>query len=119
MKVFISASKRETAAALASHVELMGYEIVSSWINEGSGLIDDDEVRRAFADIDDCDVYIVINDLNTNGKYIEFGYAYAKQKGLVVYGKPLARAHKFAEVCDNLKQLNRVLRSFKNELTSR
>lgn len=118
MKVFISASKRETAAALASHVELMGYEIVSSWINDGSGLIDDDEVRRAFTDIDECDVYIVINDLNTNGKYIEFGYAYAKRKGLIVYGKPLARAHKFAEVCDNLKQLNKALRIFKKELTT-
>lgn len=116
MNIYISASKREQAAALASH--LRKHTIVSSWINESTGLFTDAEVLRTFADIDSCDVFIVMQDLNTNGKYIEFGYALGRGKHLIVYGQPTARAHMLAARCDTLPQLRKTLKNI-DKLRSR
>lgn len=116
MKIYISASKREQAAALASLLKKK-HEIVSSWINESTGLFTDEELKRTFEDIDKCDVYIVMNDFNTNGKYIEYGYAMGRGKHLIVYGERFARAHKLAHQCDTLPKLRKILKKLDNPAT--
>jgi len=92
---------RREAIRLMEALNASGFEVTSSW------LVADDELTDEFArkdlnDIDRADALVALNpeswaNLGTGGRHVEFGYALAKGKPLVIVG---ARTNIFHQLSD-------------------
>ncbi len=93
MKVFIAATKKPNAAAIAHSLEkLFGCEIVSRWHSrpDGTGMqVPSDTLE----DIRRSDVFVILNDASTTGKLVELGYAMAFGKLIVYWNGTTSRYH--------------------------
>lgn len=118
MNIYLASrfSRRHECHALGKQLEKYGYKIVSRWtlpdsdhiVASGISQIAADKERERFAledleDIDKCDIVVSLMEdeprNNTRGgRHVEFGYAIAKGKELVVIGCRETVFHHLPEV---------------------
>lgn len=117
MKIYLAArfSKRHILQAWQIELEKLGHEIVSRWSMRGSdhmkspGLSEraSESERARFAkedieDINNCDCVISLMEEPRNdgrgGRHVEFGYALAKGKRLMIVGDKETVFHDLPEV---------------------
>jgi nucleoside 2-deoxyribosyltransferase len=95
---------RPVAITVMHDLEAAGHRVTSSWLR--TGCQDDDctlTARRDLEDIDVADALLVLqpddwHDKGTGGRHIEFGYALAKGKQLIVFGEPSTNFHHLPHV---------------------
>jgi nucleoside 2-deoxyribosyltransferase len=77
-------------------LESMGHEVTSRWVSENYPLLRTPEDEQKFAlqdfmDIDEADALILFTDQYGDspgkGKFMEYGYAYAKGKQIYLHGQ--------------------------------
>lgn len=97
MKVYIAA-KFELApevAEMAKELRLLGIECTSRWVTEEGPYVKDDPAegdrlaRMDLSDVDVADIFVLLGQPNSprGGKHVEYGYAYAKGKRIILIGK--------------------------------
>lgn len=103
MKVYLAAQycEKYRLRALAEELESKGIEVTSTWLSEPHGpntqmheVTEDDRQRYAITDLEDVDradclVFFSIEPTQSffrGGRHVEFGYAYAKGKEIIVVG---------------------------------
>jgi nucleoside 2-deoxyribosyltransferase len=96
MKIYIASHCKDLANQTRDVLELKGHEIVSRWIDWEFKKTEDYSVperfdisEKDFADIDDCDCLVLLSgpEKYSGGKFVEAGYAIAKDKAVWVVGR--------------------------------
>jgi hypothetical protein len=92
---------RESAQAVMRQLEDAGFEVTSTWLKSEDKL-DDAYARLDLADIERADALVALSppgweNSGTGGRHVEFGYALARQKPIVLVG---ARTHIFSYLRD-------------------
>lgn len=119
MRVYIAAPYPEIEAArtLLKAVEHAGYLVTSRWLKEGFEDLSAENALKDLEDVSSADVLVAYNpaaygNSGTGGRHVEFGYAVALGKVLVLVG-PMTHIFHFlpqvVQVEDHL-QLMGVLR---------
>lgn len=89
---------REEATTLAARLAAYGVTCTARWITDGaSAELNDEWARNDLADVLAADCLIAINtpawsDKGSGGRHVEYGYALAHQKPIILYGQ---RTHIF------------------------
>lgn len=98
MRVYIAApfQERQQAQALMAKIEAAGISVTSSWLKQDDEL-SDQFARQDLKDVAYADALVALNpdgyaDRGTGGRHVEFGYALALGKRIVLVG---ARTHIF------------------------
>lgn len=104
MKVYIAAPYplRDDAIALMAEIESAGAVVTSSWLRHHDELTDH-FARVDLADVAGADVLVAWNpagwkDTGTGGRHVEFGYAIALGKHIVLLGPPSNIFHHLSDV---------------------
>lgn len=112
MRIYIAAPYplRDEAIAAMERLETAGHTITSRWLKSPDELADE-HARKDLADVEAADLLLAMNPPNwgntgTGGRHVEFGYALALGKRIVVIG---VRSHIFhyldyVEILDTLEQ---------------
>ena len=120
MKVYLAArfSDRPQMQAVADRLKPLGFDIVARWVYGGEeGLSREQIAILDIADVDACDVLVSFTQpygtlTKGGGRHVEFGYALARGKKLVVIGFRENVFHHwpnvsvFASITDWLHHLN-------------
>lgn len=82
---------REAAIAVMHRLEDAGFEVTSTWLKQEDKL-EDAFARLDLADVDRADTLVALNppewvSVGTGGRHVEFGYALARQKPIVMVGE--------------------------------
>ena len=92
IRVYIAApfQLQDAAIALREFLEDGGIGCTSSWL-EAPENIDDHWARRDLSDVARCDVFVAMNpedwsSRGTGGRHVEFGYALALRKPVLILG---------------------------------
>jgi nucleoside 2-deoxyribosyltransferase len=92
LRVYIAAPypDRPHMVHLMNRLESEGFEVTSTWLKQGDTLTDE-HARVDLADVDRADIVLAVNherwkDAGTGGRHVEFGYAVAKGKPIVIAG---------------------------------
>jgi nucleoside 2-deoxyribosyltransferase len=100
-RVYVAAPypERDAARRVAQALEQAGLDVTSTWVRQDDAP-SDASARRDLADLARADVLVALNpaawaDRGTGGRHVEFGYALALGKALVVVG---VRSHVFHEL---------------------
>lgn len=110
MKAYIAApwEFREQARQLGRLLTFRGITVMSRWLT-----VDDDGVPGAQMDLDDIaasDILIALNPegwgrLGTGGRHVEFGYALALKKPILLIGEPSNIFHSLVKAVDDSEDL--------------
>jgi nucleoside 2-deoxyribosyltransferase len=81
---------REAAIDLMATLDAAGFEVTSSWLVEDD-MLTDEFARKDLDDIDRADALVAMNppewaERGTGGRHVEFGYALAQGKPIVLVG---------------------------------
>jgi nucleoside 2-deoxyribosyltransferase len=117
MKIYLAArySKRPTLQRWAEKLQELGHEIVSRWAlrNSDHKLVDglspkaatDERIRFAEEDIEDliqCDMVVSLMEeprgKGRGGRHVEFGYALALHKDMVIIGPKETVFHELPQI---------------------
>ena len=119
VKVYIAAPypEREAAQAVMRDLEnQIGFEVTSTWLREMDELADA-YARLDLADVGRADVLVALNpsawtNTGTGGRHVEFGYALALGKRIVLVGERSNIFHYLSDVVvvPNVASLPGVLR---------
>lgn len=92
MKIYIAAPypTRDDATALMHKLESQGYVVTSRWLKAPDEL-NHDGAQKDLDDVEAADVLVALNDepwhnAGTGGRHVEFGYALALKKTIVLVG---------------------------------
>jgi nucleoside 2-deoxyribosyltransferase len=93
---------RDAAIAVMQRLEDAGFEVTSTWLKQEDKL-DDAYARLDLADVDRADALVALNppewvSTGTGGRHVEFGYALARQKPIVMVGERANIFHYLREV---------------------
>lgn len=105
LRVYLAApfELQEMAARIAAFLATEhGIGCTSRWLTAG-GVDSDEWARYCLADVGRCDVFVVINPeafrkTGTGGRHVEFGYALALRKPVVIVGEQTNLFHTLAEI---------------------
>lgn len=93
MRIYIAAPypTREHAITVMRRLEHLGHEVTSRWLKAPDELADD-HARKDLDDVAAADVLVALNDVDwenagTGGRHVEFGYALAMGKMIVLVGR--------------------------------
>lgn len=107
MKIYLASrwGRKEEMKEVAAKIKLMGHEITSEWIDEGSmdqeynyggenwnpsEVMANYTARRDFYGINKCSLLVIFTDYSpdgtTGGRHVEFGAAYVMGKLTIVVG---------------------------------
>ncbi len=123
LRIYIAAPFKEQVLArgVMRQLEAHGYEITSTWLKEDDQL-DDATARLDLADVARADVLLALNpqgyaNSGTGGRHIEFGYALALGKQIVLVGDRTNLFHHLSSVYKvQIEGLLPVLESLKGEV---
>lgn len=113
MKVYIAAPYpiRDYAIWVMHQLEARGYEVTSRWLKAPDELADE-HARKDLADVDAADILLALNppdwhNAGTGGRHVEFGYAVARGKQIVLWGAKSNIFHYLSDVkvIDSLEDL--------------
>lgn len=103
IRVYIAApfQLQDGAAALRELLKASEIECTSTWLNAPEN-IDERWAKRDLSDVARCDVFVAMNpedwaSRGTGGRHVEFGYALALRKPVVILG---ARTNIFHHIRD-------------------
>jgi nucleoside 2-deoxyribosyltransferase len=116
VRIYLAArySRRNEMRIHASELERLGFEVTSRWLEEDKPLtqnLGDDSptfyqetAQNDLGDIDNSDTMIFFAEdprvgTPRGGRHVEFGYAYATGKRMVVIGAPENIFHYLTDVC--------------------
>lgn len=98
ISIYIAAPypKRDDAIALMTQLEAAGFIVTSTWLRELDSMADN-YARLDLADVAKADCLLAFNpagweNQGTGGRHVEYGYALALGKAIVLYG---AKSHIF------------------------
>lgn len=104
MNVYIAApyQMREEALVLMFLLKDEGIGCTSSWLTEAAEDDSDEAARRDLADIDRCDAFVAMNperfrNAGTGGRHVEYGYAFALGKPILLFGVVSNVFHRLSE----------------------
>ena len=104
MKIYVAAPYpyREDAIVVMKALEKKGLTVTSRWLREVDELCDKD-ARKDLEDIRNADVLLALNPADwenkgSGGRHIEFGYAYALNKHVVLAGSRSNMFHHLNDV---------------------
>ena len=104
MKIYIAAPYpcQQEAIFLMRYLEASGHVVTSRWLREIDSL-DDASARKDLLDVEKADVLLAMNPeswehTGTGGRHVEFGYALALNKSVILLGKPSNIFHHLALV---------------------
>lgn len=104
MKVYIAAPYplRAHAIDVMHHLEALGHVVTSRWLKSPDELADE-HARKDLADVAEADVLLALNpprweDAGTGGRHVEFGYALALEKQIVLVGERSNIFHYLSDV---------------------
>lgn len=104
MNVYIAGPNagRRTAIGVMHLLEAHGHTVTSTWLRQLDEL-DDAHARLDLADVDRADALVALNfkawqHLGSGGRYVEFGYAIARGKRLIVVGERSNIFHYLSDV---------------------
>lgn len=93
MKAYIAAPypERDVAIIVMQQLEAGGIEVTSTWLRRLDQLTNSD-ARKDLVDVERADVLVALNPhgwekKGTGGRHVEFGYALALGKPIVLVGK--------------------------------
>jgi nucleoside 2-deoxyribosyltransferase len=93
MRAYIAAPypERDQAIRIMRMLELQGIEVTSTWLRSPDTL-SDEHARVDLADVARADVLVALNpeswnERGTGGRHVEFGYALALGKPIVLVGE--------------------------------
>jgi nucleoside 2-deoxyribosyltransferase len=98
MKIYVAhnfAARNELARKALAMLDRMGHEVTSRWITDDTHTASSEDQNRksAMADLEDIDradaILLFVDQVGSTpgrGKWVEFGYAYAKGKRCYLYG---------------------------------
>ena len=113
MKIYIAAPYpiRNEAIGVMLQLQALGHTVTSRWLKAPDELADE-HARKDLADIDEADCLLALNpedweNAGTGGRHIEFGYAIATGKLLVLLGRRSNIFHYLSDVrvIDRLEDL--------------
>jgi len=94
MNIYIAApySCRNFAIAVMTTLELRGHVVTSRWLKDDSETLNDEWARNDLYDVASADALFALNlpgweDKGTGGRHVEFGYALALGKRIVLVGQ--------------------------------
>jgi nucleoside 2-deoxyribosyltransferase len=92
IRVYLAApyAMRPEALRVRRALKQSGIGCTSRWL-EDEGTISDEWAQKDFADVARCDVFVLLNaqewsDKGTGGRHVEFGYACALRKPILLVG---------------------------------
>jgi len=88
-KIYIASSwnNRETVRHVMDMLESREHEITEDWTTHHDPALGDEYSWKDIIGIDKCDVFVMmLSDTKSFGKAFEMGYAYAKNKHIIVVG---------------------------------
>jgi len=96
MKLYLAAryTRRLEIAGYAEALKALGHAITSRWLAGNDELPVPAQVRMDLEDIDKADALMIFADQlrpyshHSGGRHVEFGYALAKEKRLILVGHP-------------------------------
>lgn len=104
LKIYIAAPYplRQEAIFVMNLLEGSGHEVTSRWLKSPDELADE-HARKDLADVDACDVLLAMYpaewaDKGTGGRHVEFGYAVARGKQIVLWGPRTNIFHYLSDV---------------------
>lgn len=111
MRIYLAApyQMREAAKAFALVLAGVGVGCTSRWVfDDGAAAINDDWARKDLTDVRRADALVALNpaewaQTGTGGRHVEFGYAVALQKPILVVG---VRTNIFHHLSDVMVVLN-------------
>jgi len=106
MKVYIAApyQMRAEAKAFASELSSHGIGCTARWVaDDSSAEMNDEWARNDLADVSAADALVALNpsqwaSSGTGGRHVEFGFAYAINKPIVVLGDKTNIFHYLSDV---------------------
>lgn len=117
MNVYIAApyQMRDEALVLMFLLKDEGIGCTASWLTEAAEDDSDDAAKRDLADIDRCDAFIAMNperyrNAGTGGRHVEYGYAFALGKPLLLFGVVSNVFHRLSEAVVVVESAQLVLR---------
>lgn len=122
LKVYIAApyQMRDEALVLMFLLKDEGIGCTSSWLTEAAEDDSAEAAKRDLAGIDRCDAFVAMNperyrNAGTGGRHVEYGYAFALGKPLLLFGVVSNVFHRLSEavVVDGTAQLVLRLNSLK------
>ena len=125
MRVYIAAPypEIEAARALMARVEAVGIEVTSRWLKFGFEELTAENAEKDLEDVRAADALIAFNppgyeNKGTGGRHVEFGYAVALLKPIILLGAVSHIFHLLPGVVpvDNHTQLLYVLRGMAVEV---
>ena len=114
MNVYIAApyQMRDEALVLMFLLKDEGIGCTSSWLTESAEDDSDEAARRDLADIDKADAFVAMaperyRNAGTGGRHVEYGYAFALGKPLLLLGIVSNVFHRLSEavVVDSVTEL--------------
>ena len=123
MNVYIAApyQMRDEALVLMFLLKDKGIGCTSSWLTEAAEDDSDEAARRDLADIDRCDAFVAMNperyrNAGTGGRHVEYGYAFALGKPLLLLGIVSNVFHRLSDavLVDGVTELTARLNSLKD-----
>jgi hypothetical protein len=92
VKIYIAAPYpiRDLAIELMHHVEGLGHKVTSRWLKSPDELTDE-HARKDLEDVDAADLLLFWQpkewcEKGTGGRHVEFGYALARNKVIILVG---------------------------------
>lgn len=113
MKIYIAAPYplRDLAIDIMSELKCMGHSVTSRWLKVPDEM-NDEFARQDLADVTEADLLLAFNprgweERGTGGRHVEFGYALALDKQVVVFGVKSNIFHHLSNVrvISDLKEL--------------
>lgn len=105
IRVYIAAPYQtlDTTKALAETLQAAGIEVTSRWLFEDSAEMTDEWARKDLDDVRRADMLLALNlpgweNSGTGGRHVEFGYALALHKPVLLIGKRTHIFHYLNEV---------------------
>lgn len=95
MRIYLAAkfSRRKEMEKIADRLSDIGYDVISSWVyGAEEGLSIQEIALLDLKDLDNADTIILFShhratEHQGGGRYVEFGYAYAKGKRCIIIGE--------------------------------
>ncbi len=105
LKVYIAAPYEERGYAITvkALLETAGFEVPAQWLAAGGDQLTDAGARMDLADVADANVLLALNptwwkERGTGGRHVEFGYALALGKPVILLGEPSNIFHLLSSV---------------------
>ena len=93
---------KEQASVVAARLRALGHSVTSGW-HDREDVNEEATARRDLEEVEACDTLLLINvqewaHKGTGGRHVEYGYALARGKSLVIFGERTNLFHLFEAV---------------------